>query len=50
MELEPQNTANGHNESWGECKPAGQGVGGTLQRDCQGSIIHSAKATGEDEK
>lgn len=24
MELEPQNTANGHNESWGESKPAGQ--------------------------
>lgn len=27
MELEPQNTANGHSESWGESKPAGQGVG-----------------------
>lgn len=25
MELEPQNNANGHNESWGESKPAGQG-------------------------
>lgn len=31
MELEPQNTANGHNESWGECKPAGQGVGGSAE-------------------
>lgn len=47
MELEPQNTANGHNESWDECKPARQGVGESAE-GLLGGIIHSAKATGDE--